>query len=458
MSTCTKTRVGWLLPVLAAFAIVAAACGDDEADEPAAQPAQTTTAAAPEEAPATTEAPEEEMVEDEMMSLGEVSVGHYYGSDLGQQGILDINTTFETGEAVVSPIEHEAFKDQILIALAGGEPPDVFSYWAGARTQSVYENGHLQPITEVFDDADVWNAFPKALVDAGIYGGEPHLLPFGFHYVAFFYNPHVMAEAGITEMPTTGEELFVAAEQIAATGVKPFALGSQFRWPAQFWFDFLILRTAGPDYRAKLMSGEASYEDLQVTQALELWKDLVDTGFFVDDANAYDWTDAADQVANGEAAMTLMGTWITGYWNGNGLEPVTDYDFFNFPVMDPLIENAALGPIDGWALSADAANPEGAKALLVHYAQPDNQLKWALEQGALPPNANADTSQLNPVMAKALVEVGKADSYSFNYDLATPPAVAEVGLDMFQAFMDDPSSYADLQASAQADATAAFAG
>ena len=61
----------------------------------------------------------------------------------------------------------------------------------------------------------------------------------------------------------------------------------------------------------------------------------MDAGFFVDDANAYDWTDAADQVANGEAAMTLMGTWITGYWNGMGLEPVTDYDFFNFPVYDP---------------------------------------------------------------------------------------------------------------------------
>ena len=456
----TKMRLGWLLPVLVAFALVAAACGDDEADEPAAEPAQTTTTqAAPEEAPATTEAPAgEEMVEEEMMSLGEVSVGHYYGSDLGQQGILDVNATFEAGEAVVSPIEHEAFKDQILIALAGGEPPDVFSYWAGARTRSVYDNGHLQPITAAFDEADVWNNFPQALVDAGIYGGEPHLLPFGFHYVAFFYNPHVMAEAGITEMPTTGEELFAAAEQIAATGVKPFALGSQFRWPAQFWFDFLILRTAGPDYRAKLMSGEASYEDPQVTEALQLWKDWVDAGFFVDDANAYDWTDAADQVANGEAAMTLMGTWITGYWNGIGLEPVTDYDFFNFPVLDPAIENAALGPIDGWALSADAANPEGAMALLVHYAQPDNQLKWALEQGALPPNSNADTSQLNPVMAKALVEVGKADSYSFNYDLATPPPVAEVGLDMFQAFMDDPSSFADLQASAQTDAVAAFSG
>lgn len=424
MTRLTKIRRSYALALIAIVALVAAACSGTSEDPGA----------------------------------GQVEVAHYYGSDLGQQGILDVNATFEAGEAVVSPIEHEAFKDQILVALAGGEPPDVFSYWAGARTQSVFENGHLQPITQVFDNADVWNNFPQALVDAGIHGGEPHLLPFGFHYVAFFYNPHVMAAAGVTSMPTNSEEFFAAAEQIADSGVKPIALGSMNRWPAQFWFDFLILRTAGPEYRAKLMSGEASYTDPEVVAAMELWKDLADAGFFVDDANAYTWTDAADQVANGEAAMTLMGTWITGYWNGIGLEPVTDYDFFNFPVLDPSIENAALGPIDGWALSADAANPEGAMLLLEHYADPGNQLTWALEQGALPPNSNADTTQLNPVMAKALVEVGKADSYSFNYDLATPPPVAEVGLDMFQAFMDDPSGYADLLSSAQSDAQAAFAG
>lgn len=424
MTRLTKIRRSYALALIAIVALVAAACSGTSEDPGA----------------------------------GQVEVAHYYGSDLGQQGILDVNATFEAGEAVVSPIEHEAFKDQILVALAGGEPPDVFSYWAGARTQSVFENGHLQPITQVFDNADVWNNFPQALVDAGIHGGEPHLLPFGFHYVAFFYNPHVMKAAGVAEMPTTGEEFIAAAQQIAASGVKPIALGSMNRWPAQFWFDFLILRTAGPDYRAKLMSGEASYTDPEVVGAMELWKELTDAGFFVDDANAYTWTDAADQVANGEAAMTLMGTWITGYWNGIGLEPVTDYDFFNFPVLDPAVENAALGPIDGWALSADASNPEGAMLLLEHYADPGNQLTWALEQGALPPNSNADTTQLNPVMAKALVEVGKADSYSFNYDLATPPPVAEVGLDMFQAFMDDPSGYADLLSSAQSDAQAAFAG
>ncbi len=457
MTYRNKTRRSWLkLSILIVLALVVAACGNDD-DAPEAMEPPATVAPAT-EAPATEAGGDEPEATAAPVDLGSIEVGHYFGSDLGQQAIIDINQTFGMGEVSISPIEHEAFKDQILVALAGGEPPDVFSYWAGARTASVQGNGHLQPITAAFDGADVWNNFPQALVDAGIYDGEPYLLPFGFHYVAFFYNPQVMADAGVTEMPTTWDELIAAADQIAASGAKPFALGSMNRWPAQFWFDFLMLRTAGPDYRAQLMSGEASYEDPEVTAVLERWKELVDAGYFVDDANAYTWTDAADAVANGEAAMTLMGTWITGYWDGNGLVPVDDYDFFNFPVIDPAVENAALGPIDGWVVTAAAANPEGSFALLEHYASPENQLDWAIGQGALPPNSNADTSQLNPVMQKALGEVEVADSYSFNYDLATPPAVAEFGLDMFQAFMDNPAGYADLQADTQSAAAEAFAG
>ena len=447
----TKRRSWLWLSVFVALALLAAACGDDSDDTSTDADVPTTDADA---ASGEDDASADGEAENE--NLGNIEVGHYFGSDLGQQAILDINSTFTNGSVAISPIEHEAFKDQILIALAGGEPPDVFSYWAGARTAAVQRNDQLQPIDAVFDGADVWNNFPQALVDAGVYDGDPYLLPFGFHYVAFFYNPQVLADAGVTDLPTTYEDLLTAADQIAETGVKPFALGSMNRWPAQFWFDFLLLRTAGPDYRAQLMSGEASYEDTEVTDALELWKEMFDAGYFVDDANAFTWTDAADSVANGEAAMTLMGTWITGYWDGNGLTPVDDYDFFNFPVIDPAVENAALGPIDGWVVSADAANPEGAFALLEHYAQPENQLVWAIGQGALPPNSNADTSQLNPVMAKALEQVNNADSYSFNYDLATPPAVAEFGLDMFQAFMDDPAGFADLQSDTQAAALEAF--
>ena len=82
------------------------------------------------------------------------------------------------------------------------------------------------------------------------------------------------------------------------------------------------------------MAGSASYTDPQVMDAMAKWKELVDAGYFAPNANADDWTDASDKVARGDAAMTLMGTWITGYWNSNELQPGADYDFFPVPGHD----------------------------------------------------------------------------------------------------------------------------
>ncbi len=67
-----------------------------------------------------------------------------------------------------------------------------------------------------------------------------------------------------------------------AAGIVPISLGSMNQWPAQFWFDYLILRTAGAEYRAKLMAGEAAYTDPEVVRAMELWAELVDAGCFAD--------------------------------------------------------------------------------------------------------------------------------------------------------------------------------
>jgi multiple sugar transport system substrate-binding protein/raffinose/stachyose/melibiose transport system substrate-binding protein len=444
--------------MLALMALVAAACSSD-ADETTTTTAAggdaTTTTAAGGDATTTTAAGGDATtttaagggVED----YGDVMIAHYYGSTLGQEAINEIDAGWTDGTVVLSPIEHEAFKDAILVQLAGGEPPDAFSYWAGARTESVQSSGYLTPIDDVFEAVDIAANFPPAIAEAGMIDGTAYLLPFGYHYAAFFYNPEVMASAGITDMPTTWDELLVAADALVAAGVKPFALGSLNRWPAQFWFDYTVLRTAGPDFRAGLMAGTESYDSPEVTTAMELWKSAVDAGYFVDDANAFAWTDAADQVANGEAAMTLMGTWITGYWDGNGLEAGVDYDFFPFPEVTPGVPAVALGPVDGWAVAADAANLDGAKALLEYYSTPDVQAAWAISQGALAPNIHADTSAQNDVMKKAGETIAAAPVFNFNYDLATPPEAAEFGLDMFQAFMDDPSSFSELLVLTQED-------
>jgi ABC-type glycerol-3-phosphate transport system substrate-binding protein len=377
----------------------------------------------------------------------QVTLMHYFSGELGAQAMTEILNNFLATHPnyviLTNPVGHEEFKTTILIMLAGDEPPDFFSYWAGARVQFVVDAGRLAPIDDLWQSAGLDAVLPASLASgATIYNGQHYLVPFGYHFAGLFYNKQVFADAGITDLPQTWDQFLAVCDQLKAAGVAPIALGSMNRWPAQFWFDYLLLRTAGPEYRAKLMAGQAAYTDPEVVHVMEMWKELTDKGYFYPDANAYDWTDAGDQVANGEAGMTLMGTWLTGYWDGNGLIPGEDYDMFPFPVIDDTVPVAAVGPVDGWVLADKARHPDTAKELMAFLlTDADSQAIWAKGQGALAPNINVDTAIYSSVMTKALEAVKAADTFAFNYDLATTPPMAEGGLDMFARFMDDPSGY-----------------
>jgi multiple sugar transport system substrate-binding protein/raffinose/stachyose/melibiose transport system substrate-binding protein len=379
----------------------------------------------------------------------QVTIMHYFSGELGAKALSTVLTNFMSAHKdfviLSNPIGHEDYKTTILIMLAGDEPPDMFSYWAGARVQFIVDSDRLAPIDDLWQSANLDAILPASLVQgATIYNGQHYLVPFNYHYAGFFYNKQVFADAGIDTLPTTWDEFLAACDKLKAAGVAPIALGSMNRWPAQFWFDYLLLRTAGPEYRAKLMAGEASYTDPEVVKAMEMWKELVDKEYFYPDANAYDWTDAGDQVANGEAGMTLMGTWLTGYWDGNELVAGEDYDLFPFPVIDPAVPVAAVGPVDGWVLSAGAKHADNAKELMAYLVSDlEAQKVWAQGQGALAANINVDPAMYSPVMTKALETVKAADTFAFNYDLATTPPMAEGGLNMFAKFMNDPSGYQD---------------
>ena len=391
----------------------------------------------------------------------EVTISHYFTGDLGREGLQKIFQTFqrETGiEVKDSPIGHEDFKTGILVRAAGDSLPDVFSYWAGARTQFVVDSGKLHVIDGMWRRANLDRVVAKSVADgATLYDGKRYLVPFGYHYAGLFYNTKVMADAGITAAPRTWDDFLAMCDKLKAKGITPIALGSKDRWPAQFWFDYLVLRTAGPDYRAKLMNGGASYTDKEVKTAMQLWKDLVDRDYFVPNANAASWTDASDRVQRGEAAMTLMGTWITGYWNGNGLTPGKDYNFYPFPKITAGVPQAVVGPVDGLVISHNAKNQANAEKLVTFLVSNAGvQAQWANIQGALSANVNVAKSNYNAVMLDALSEIGKADAFAFNYDLATPPPVAEVGLSMFARFMDSPSRVNRILRDTQKSAAAAF--
>jgi multiple sugar transport system substrate-binding protein/raffinose/stachyose/melibiose transport system substrate-binding protein len=389
-----------------------------------------------------------------------VTFFHYFSGTLAG-GIDDLVSTFNAENPQynlrATPVDHEAFKISIRVMLSGGNPPDLFSYWAGARTQFIIDADRLEPIDDVFEENGLNDLFSEAVINGCTYDGKKYSLPLTVHYAAFFYNKAVFEQAGVTP-PATWKEFLDVCEKLKAAGVVPIALGSRERWPAQFWLDYPLLRTAGPEFRADLMAGTVAYTDPKVVKAFELWKELMDKGYFNEDPNAYDWAEASTMVGTGEAAMTLMGTWFMGLDEQIGWKAGEDYDFFPFPVVDPAVADCAVGPIDGVVLPKEAAAKEAGKVVLAKLAGVGPQTAFNMGSGALAPNKNVQDTAYNALQLKVKALLATIPNWAFNYDLATPPPVADVGLDAFAKFVDSPGDYMSILEETEAGAKAAFAG
>jgi multiple sugar transport system substrate-binding protein/raffinose/stachyose/melibiose transport system substrate-binding protein len=295
-------------------------------------------------------------------------------------------------------------------------------------------------------------AFPAALSSsAAAYGGKRYLLPITQHAVGFFYNKNLFERVGIG-VPKDWPSFIAACAALKKAGITPIALGAESKWPAQFWFDYLLLRTAGHEYRERLMAGTASWTDGEVRTAFALWRDLVAAGYFNEAPETVSWdTGASRMVVEGRAAMTLMGTWILGVWNGFGLDwkDDRDYGFFPFPSVSSGVPACIVGPVDGVVVPKRALDPEGAKRVIAFLSGIAAQEAMSRGSGALAPNAAVPASAYSVTQLRVREAIAESAAWAFNYDLATPPTASDIGLSLFIDFLRFPEEYAELLEAAQ---------
>jgi ABC-type glycerol-3-phosphate transport system substrate-binding protein len=377
-----------------------------------------------------------------------VSLLHYFSGSLSL-GVSDLSERFNAQSPLFSlhavSLDHEAFKSSILDTLQSGHPPEIYSYWAGARTASVVD--HLEPLDDLWQELQLEAQFSKPLIEAAAkYRGKTYLLPVTQHVVGFFYNKALFDRHEL-KIPDTWPQFLALCERLKELQITPIALGARDKWPAQFWFDLMLLRTAPWDFRQKLMRGEASYGDPEVIRVFKQWSELLHKGYFNPASTELSWDEGANElVFTGKAAMTLMGTWNIGYFTNadHKWRPEIDFGFFPFPTIDPAIAPVALGPIDGLIIPRNAPNMAGAKAVLGYLAQAEPQQRISAESGALSPLVQVPPGFYNRSQLLALQEVRRCEHFAFNYDLATLPDVAALGLNAFSEFLVFPDAYPDI--------------
>jgi len=425
-----RRQIGLALSVMVLFGLLLAACAAPVA-APAAAPAtgDTATEAAPAEA-----APAEAVAGDKVTY-------NSYQSDPAPRAWIE-GTVSAWNEANpdqpvdMSIINHEDFKQALRAMLTASPAPDVMDWFAGNRARFFIDRGLIADFSDVWEQEGWDDVYAPGFAALASYNDGKYFLPSSYYWWAIYYRPSLFEQVGIAAAPETFDELLQACDALNAAGITPITIGARFKWPAAAWFDYLNMRTNGPEFHIDLMDLEIPYNDPRVKAAFENWQKLIDANCFIDDPAAYDWQEAVDPMVQGEAAMYLMGGFIVDSYPD---EAEADLDFFRFPVINPDVPIGEDAPTDGYFMAANAGNLPGGKAFLAYLGSKEVQQSLLDNLGRLPSRTDVDISNISAPIQKGIQLIQGADYIAQFYDRDTTPPMAEAGMDAMMRFWDDPS-------------------
>lgn len=337
----------------------------------------------------------------------------------------------------MSIIAHEDFKQALRAYLTADPAPDVLEWFAGNRARFFIDKGLILDVSSMWQENKFEEAYAPGFQALATYNDKQYFLPTSYYWWAVYYRPSLLEKAGIAKAPEKWDELLDACDKLNEAGITPITIGARFKWPAAAWFDYLNMRTNGPEFHIDLMDLKVPYTDERVKKTFEHWAELIDHKCFIEDPAAFDWQEAVDPMVQGDAAMYLMGAFIVDSYPD---EAENDLDFFRFPIIDPSVPVGEDAPTDGYFMAANAKNPEAGMKFLAYLGSQEVQQRRLDELKRLPTRTDVDISKATAPTQKGIKLIQSADYIAQFYDRDTTPPMAEAGMDGFMRFWDDPAS------------------
>jgi len=333
----------------------------------------------------------------------------------------------------VQAFQNEELRDTILPnAFASNTAPDVFQSWGGGELASYVEHNQVMDVSEFI---------PAPIHDAAVVGFQPpgstgiYGMPYTFLPSGFWVNMNLWHEAGLTDFPTTLEELYADWDTLREHGITPVAVGGVDGWPAAHWWYWAALREVPPAaMQAAIEHGD--FSDPGWERASELVTQIVDRNAFNQGWQATSAqqgaASASGMVVLGQAAMQLMGTWDYGVMGGlyneaQGLaEDAQDHanflGWFPFPAVAGAAgdEHAIMGGVDGFSVREGA--PRECAELLAYIVSTPVQERYAA-MGNIPVDSGATHSMPAGPLQPAAEAVANASSVQLWLDTALGPVV-----------------------------------
>jgi raffinose/stachyose/melibiose transport system substrate-binding protein len=327
----------------------------------------------------------------------------------------------------VTPLENEAFKAKLTTVAQAGNPPHIFNSWGGGVLKQQVEAGLVK---ELAGEGAAWLSNVSAN-GRSIYAvdGKQYGVPYDLGMVGFWYNRELFEKAGVKSTPRTWSELLEVVKQLKAAKLVPIALAGGEKWPAHFYWSYLVIRQCGVAGMADAAkTGDFDRPDFVTAGAK--FKELIDLqpfqpGFL---GAKYQATDGqAAIMGNGQAAMELMGQWApsTAAAYSTDKKGIGDkVGFFPFPALEGGRGAATevFGGGNGLALGKNA--PPEALELLGFLLSVESQRK-AAAAGVVPVTKGAEDAIQDPNLKLVHAALMGATAFQLFLDQAYPPAIGQ---------------------------------
>ncbi|WP_141505698.1 ABC transporter substrate-binding protein [Paenibacillus luteus] len=199
--------------------------------------------------------------------------------------------------------------------------------------------------------------------DFKAFGGQRFGIATGASTTGIVYNKVAFKKAGIEQIPTTMEQFLAACEQLKQAGIVPVYLNYGAQWPLMTWGEDLVsYMTGDADYLNNMASQDEPWAiDNAWGQAITIVKTLIDRGYVEKQLLTNQWETSKKELADGRAAMYLMGNWVINQIIAAGAKS-EDIGFFPFPYDNSEKRFAPLSPDWFVGVSKFSNNKELAKA------------------------------------------------------------------------------------------------
>lgn len=170
--------------------------------------------------------------------------------------------------------------------------------------------------------------------------------------------------------------------------------------------------------------GLVSFRDARVQNVLLEWKRLIDSHFYNEDHENYDWDGVLPFFYRNKMGFMLLGNFVASRWPVR--DPLfEDIGFMPFPTINrgiPYYENA---PTDVFMIPKSTTKVAEAKAFLRFMARADVQITLNKDLGYLPPNREATVGEDRFIRDGAEL-ISRAAGLAQYFDRDTPPAFDEL--------------------------------